>query len=63
MKANFFRDWTRLYECDKKACEHCNEYDEGCHLTTDINHAVNPEKYKTMAELKADNKKEETTYA
>jgi len=57
MKANFMRDWTRIYECDGKACKTCYKEDGGCHQTTDINHAVNPEKYKTFAELKAEQSK------
>lgn len=49
-------DNTKLYECDQQKCRNCNKFDEGCHLTSDIMHAKNPEKWITLADLKATHK-------
>lgn len=32
------KDIIFLYYCDGKACQHCR--DDGCKLTSDINHAI-----------------------
>lgn len=52
MKVNFVNENTKLYVCDRKACERCTDE---CYRTTDVRHAVNPENYVEFAELKEAN--------
>lgn len=54
------KDYTKVYECDRRKCgENCCGK---CHLTTDVNHAADPEKYIKAGDLITKNHQGGTDY-